>query len=212
MRQRLLRARRARTALGVALTLPLLVGGCTAIEDWLKEQTAPAQTSPATTPPKRTGSLPPPTVLQPELPRPVRKPSAPVTAVPGATAPTSTGPGAPPGSRDVTSSLPVEAADPEKLIGMSQLEAASLLGEPTQRADAAPATVWRYARPRCELDLYFYLDLQSQVLRVLHYEVKGDEPTDTRRGRCFEQLVAEHRERGRANGDIGGEAGSYRPR
>ena len=211
MCQRPLRARRARTAIGVVALLPLLVGGCTAVEDWFKEQTAaPAEQTPATTTtPKRTAALPPPTVLQPELPRPVRKPSPPAPSAPGSAAPASV---APPGSRDATSSLPVESTDPERLIGMSQNEAASLLGEPTQRAEAAPATVWRYAGPRCELDLYFYLDLQSQVLRVLHYEVKGDEPTDTRRGRCFEQFVAEHRDRNRASGAVGGEAGAYRPR
>jgi hypothetical protein len=195
--------------------LPLLAGGCAAVEDWFKEQTAPAQQTQAPSAPKQTAALPPPTSLQPALPRPVRKPAPPGSTGPGTGAPTSAAPPGGAGSRDATtsppSSLPPEAADPERLIGMSQGEAASLLGEPTQRAEAAPATVWRYAGPQCELDLYFYLDLQSQVLRVLHYEVKGDEPTDTRRGRCFEQFVAEQRDRDRAGGG-GGEAGAYRSR
>src|SRR5690349_16211694 len=132
MCQRPVRARRAWTALGAVVMLPLLVGGCTAVEDWFKEQmAAPAEQTPAAAaPPKqRTAALPPPTVLQPELPRPVRKPSPPVPPAPGSAASTSVAP--PPGGRDATSSLPVESTDPERLIGMSQNEAASLLGEPT---------------------------------------------------------------------------------
>jgi hypothetical protein len=88
-----------------------------------------------------------------------------------------------------------EPLDPDRVRGMTPSEALALLGEPTQRVQEAPATRWRYVTPRCELDLYFYLDLQSSVTRVLHYEVRSNDPTEGNRERCFEQLLAERRER-----------------
>jgi hypothetical protein len=89
----------------------------------------------------------------------------------------------------------IDRADPERVIGMTQPEVHAWLGEPTLRIEEAPATRWRYVGQRCQLDLYFYLDLQSSVTRVLHYEVRSNDPTEGSRERCFEQLLAEQRGR-----------------
>src|SRR5712692_1447359 len=39
---------------------------------------------------------------------------------------------------------PRDAPTPESLIGLNQQATAALLGEPGERAEAAPATIWRY--------------------------------------------------------------------
>jgi hypothetical protein len=101
---------------------------------------------------------------------------------------------------------PVERSDPEHVIGMTPSEAVAWLGQPEQRSEAAPATIWRYAAPGCEVELYFYLDLQSKVTRVLHYEIRSNDGADRRRERCFEQLVAERR------AHAGTDGGTDRPR
>ncbi|MDB5408149.1 MAG: hypothetical protein JWL84_3061 [Rhodospirillales bacterium] len=98
------------------------------------------------------------------LPRPVRKPT-------------------PPG----------EKIDPNRIIGLNESGAEGWLGQPTERKDAPPATIWRYVRPDCEVDVYFYLDLQQRIMRALHYEVRGNDG-EQRSDRCVEQLVSERHE------------------
>jgi hypothetical protein len=81
---------------------------------------------------------------------------------------------------------------PEALRGMGPEEVIAALGDPWQRAESPPATVWRYVTRACELDLYFYLDLQSKVTRVLDLDFR---PADFGGERCLEQLAAERRAR-----------------
>lgn len=152
----------------MALAGALLLSGCALFEP-------PPEPGP---PPAAAEPVPPPTAASVPPPLPIRKPPAPVAALNYVPLPAAT-----------------ERIDPEHIIGMSQNEAAAWLGEPAQRAEAAPATIWRYAAPNCEVDLYFYLDLQSKVTRVLHYEVRSNDGAERRRERCFEQLVAERRGR-----------------
>jgi hypothetical protein len=74
------------------------------------------------------------------------------------------------------------------------IDARQWLGEPTERKDAPPATIWRYTGQDCEVEIYFYLDLQQRIMRALHYEVRGTDSGEQRPERCFQQLVSEHRE------------------
>ncbi len=62
-----------------------------------------------------------------------------------------------------------------ELIGLDQPAAQRLLGSATEKAEAPPATIWRYRNASCELDLFFYLDLRSGKMRTLHYAFKGDQ-------------------------------------
>jgi hypothetical protein len=86
------------------------------------------------------------------------------------------------------------AIDPDRVIGMNEADARQWLGEPTERKDAPPATIWRYTGQDCEVEIYFYLDLQQRIMRALHYEVRGTDSGEQRPERCFQQLVSEHRE------------------
>lgn len=92
---------------------------------------------------------------------------------------------------------PASAETPgfDKLQGLDQGQTAALLGEPLQRAEAPPAVLWRYASRSCALDVYFYLDLESRELRVLHYEVRNIDGSELSQQRCYGELVtARHAE------------------
>jgi hypothetical protein len=91
---------------------------------------------------------------------------------------------------------PLGAEVPESLdglIGFDEPQIAAVLGEPQSRAEAAPATIWRYSGTHCAIDIYFYLDLQSQAMRALHYEVRDHDLSERSAQRCYHTLVDEQR-------------------
>jgi hypothetical protein len=128
----------------------------------------------------------PPGEQQPESPAPG---PAPAQAVP----PREAAPEAPSGrAPEPQAAVPPRASGAfDRLIGLDQQHMVALLGSPRQRAESAPATIWRYSGPQCELDVYFYLDLQSQTLRALHYEVRSHEPSERPTKPCYDELVGE---------------------
>jgi hypothetical protein len=142
----------------------------------------------------------------PPAPPPPLEAAAPIEPPPPPQPPPPPRKPAPPGSvQAVEPSTPTETAriepsqressspgNPERLIGLDQPQTEALLGLPSERRQAAPATIWRYASRTCDLEVYFYLDLQSQVMRALHYEVRTHESADPAPNRCFAELVAEH--------------------
>ncbi len=89
-----------------------------------------------------------------------------------------------------------------KLVGLSQPETASILGQPAQESDAAPAKVWRYRASECVLDVYFYLDVQRNGFYALHYTTYGAASAQTAAAaaspeaeRCVRQVHDERRQR-----------------
>jgi hypothetical protein len=120
----------------------------------------------------------PPDEVQPTLPpRPAHKPAPPALAAltpPKAEA-------EPPPTAEVSSF--------DKLQGLDQQQMMALLGEPAQRAEAPPAVLWRYANADCALDVYFYLDLQSREMRILHYEVRNTDGSQRPQQRCYDEFV-----------------------
>ena len=139
---------------------------------------------PEKTPPAKVEAEPQPSQeLQPPPPAPPRKPPVPTVAL------------APPNPMPEVTTEPEplpRVANPEGLIGLDQPQIESLLGAPERRAEAAPARIWHYDGRNCVLEIYFYLDLKSQVMRALHYEVKSNEPSEPTRERCFSDLIARH--------------------
>jgi hypothetical protein len=72
-----------------------------------------------------------------------------------------------------------------QLIGLDEPTAHHLLGVASEQSEAPPAKIWRYRSPTCELDLFFYLDLRSDKMRILHYSFKGESATEN----CLRSLV-----------------------
>lgn len=178
----------------------------------------PEPTVRAPPPPLETVVAPAPPPTTPAPPRPARKPTPPTQAsLEGATptgetptaapqTPVTSEPMAPPPTSPAEGTPAAPPADVvTQLNGRTQAGVATLLGEPQARDEAAPATIWRYVARDCELDVYFYLDLNAKELRALHYEAKGNDAVD-RPQQCYAQLVADRRAR------IDTAAGADRPR
>ena len=122
---------------------------------------------------------PPQADQRPVPPHPARKPALPaLAALPG-----------PPARPEPPPST--ETPDFDKLQGLDEAQTAAFLGEPAQRAEAPPAVLWRYASRTCALDVYFYLDLQSREMRVLHYEVRNTDGSDRSQQKCYGELVTD---------------------
>ncbi|HLJ65652.1 MAG TPA: hypothetical protein VKT70_16190 [Stellaceae bacterium] len=78
----------------------------------------------------------------------------------------------------------------DRLIGLDQNSVTELVGYARQVVDEPPAKIWRYVGRTCELDVYFYLNLQTSVMRALHYEVRNHESTERPQQSCYDELVA----------------------
>jgi hypothetical protein len=143
--------------------------------------------------------LPPPRKPPPPGATLARLPPAPAEVeTPPAAVPLSPPPAAPPEptALELTALTPPpapSAGNLDRLIGLDQSHVAGILGSPRSRAESPPATIWRFGDANCDLDVYFYLDLQSQAMRALHYEVRSHDAPDQSAQRCYEALVNEWR-------------------
>ena len=63
------------------------------------------------------------------------------------------------------------------IVGFSEEEVAGLLGTPSHVHEEPPATIWRYSKEGCQLDLYLYMDMTTESFRVLTYEMLGTDDT-----------------------------------
>ena len=77
-----------------------------------------------------------------------------------------------------------------QLIGLDEPAATRLFGSAAERSEEPPATVWRYKSGKCELDLFFYLDLRSGRMRTLHYALKDGAGDAAQRQNCLRSLIA----------------------
>ncbi len=78
--------------------------------------------------------------------------------------------------------------DPESLIGSNEAEVIQTLGTPSDTRMEAPATIWSYGDDSCSLDLYYFLDVSGNSLRVLNYQVRTAEDTEAMRRKCLRRL------------------------
>jgi hypothetical protein len=126
-------------------------------------------------PPPAVADVQPPAEPGPPPPHPPRKPATPATLA--ALIPKAVPPAA-------------EQQGFDQLQGLDRDQTTSLLGEPAERAEAPPAVLWRYASRGCALDVYFYLDLESREMRVLHYEVRNTDGSKRPQQKCYDELIA----------------------
>lgn len=71
------------------------------------------------------------------------------------------------------------------LVGLDSTQVQKMLGAPAEESDrAAPAKSWRYRYAQCTLDMTLYPDVQTQVFRVLSYEVNGNDGTEQGKRQC----------------------------
>jgi len=139
------------------------------------------------------------TALRP-VPRvkPVPPPVVPVTTTAAAnTAPAVAAlPDPVPGDAPALASPPILSptpnADPDRLVGLDEVQTLHLLGSPVAREEAPPAKVWRYAKGDCTLKVFFFMDMtSSQDFRALSYDMKSSHNVPDADHRCFAQLLAQ---------------------
>jgi hypothetical protein len=65
------------------------------------------------------------------------------------------------------------------LVGLTETELSDVLGKPEAVSERPPAKIWSYRVDSCALDVFFYLDLDTESFRALTYDVR----TTTRGGR-----------------------------
>ena len=85
--------------------------------------------------------------------------------------------------------------EPRKFYGMSASGVRTLLGPPQMILEQPPSTVWHYRDARCELDLYFYLDVETGEFRVVTFDlVREDaEQASTAADHCLNRIrIAYH--------------------
>lgn len=114
---------------------------------------------------------PPPPVPKDTLPIPQHKPTA-VAAV-----------AEPPPSSAQT------GPDPKELVGLGFRETEALLGVPTRQEEKPPAKIWTYSGTSCELNIFFYADINTRQFRALTYEIKDTQATGGTDGQCLAQLM-----------------------
>lgn len=78
----------------------------------------------------------------------------------------------------------VKPVSPGRLVGMTRDEARALLGNPMGERSDPPATVWTWRNSRCQLELFFYMDVSTRDMRALTYEVTGS----PRQSTCLGEL------------------------
>lgn len=100
---------------------------------------------------------------------------------------------------------PAPAPTPDlKVVGLSQEEIQTLLGQPSAVADRPPAKVWEYRSENCVVDIYFYLDVGRNAFYALHYGSPVPTSSDTAPAatpnaqdaadRCLHRVYNAHRE------------------
>jgi hypothetical protein len=84
--------------------------------------------------------------------------------------------------RDTREAPPPEAS--EELVGLDGKRAIELLGSPMTTEDRAPASVWHYKSSRCGLELVFYMEMRTGLMRTLHYDFKSGAGNAAQRQAC----------------------------
>jgi hypothetical protein len=82
--------------------------------------------------------------------------------------------------------------DPDRLVGLSEVEAMNLLGPPVDKAESPPSRVWTYRSQTCDVKLFFYPEVGGTTYRTLTYEINDRDPADTTHGGCVGGLVRAH--------------------
>lgn len=84
---------------------------------------------------------------------------------------------------------PPPAFEPEDLIGADRAKVWSTLGTPETVREQNSSTVWAYGDLTCGLDVFFFLDVNDDELRVLTYKLKLTEDSENVRATCLNRLA-----------------------
>jgi hypothetical protein len=77
----------------------------------------------------------------------------------------------------------------EELVGLDEKRAIELLGSPMTTEDRAPASIWHYKNSGCELELIFYMEMRTGLMRTLHFDFKGSADNGAQRQACLTAIM-----------------------
>ena len=80
----------------------------------------------------------------------------------------------------------------EELVGLDEKRAVELLGSPMTTEERAPASIWHYKSSRCELELAFYMEMRTGLMRTLHYDFKSGADNAAQRQACLVAITQEN--------------------
>ena len=75
------------------------------------------------------------------------------------------------------------------LIGLTELAAVKLLGQPAETEFASQSRIWTYRSAICTLKLFFYSTDEAPDYRALTYQIEEQHPADPDHGDCLAGLV-----------------------
>jgi hypothetical protein len=179
-----------RARLGALLVLTVLAA--------CAERPVPVASLPPSKPaaPRAFVETPPPADI-PNPPTPVLKPGSDMSGAESEGLYAQASPKGPPGEQSVpeaTASTGGEASSPPltdaaHLVGLSQSDAANILGPPAERKDLPPAQVWTYHSDLCDLTLFFYPEVGGSAFRALTYEIADRGANDATHTACLASLA-----------------------
>ncbi len=91
--------------------------------------------------------------------------------------------------------VPLESVEPVDVVGLSEDETVSLLGEPDGRIWRPPSRVLRYASSDCSVDVYFYLDVAKDKFQALQLKATEATVDESNLQICLGKVRDEHRTR-----------------
>lgn len=78
------------------------------------------------------------------------------------------------------------------LVGASQAEIQSALGEPTDRVEQGAGQSWTYRGPHCKVDLTFFFDVSRNDFYALDSHIEGTDGSEKAAQRCLKQIREGH--------------------
>ena len=82
------------------------------------------------------------------------------------------------------SELPKDIS-PADLVGLTEQKAIQLLGPAKASESRAAAKIWHYQTANCELDLAFYMEMRTGLMRTLHYDFRRGAGTAASQQACL---------------------------
>ena len=79
--------------------------------------------------------------------------------------------------------------DPDRLVGLSEVEAMNLLGPPVDKAESPPSRVWTYRSQTCDVKLFFYPEVGGAAFRALTYQISEQGASDATHIDCLASLI-----------------------
>lgn len=81
--------------------------------------------------------------------------------------------------------------EPETIIGLDEASLRARLGEPHLIEEQPPGIRWQYGATDCTVQVFFFMEVETQKLRVLSYDVTGTGDVAQSEQQCLAALSSQ---------------------